>query len=149
MNELDANEWIALVQQDCEFPDVVECLERHGVTSSDSVWVGDSGTLSLSKAGVILHLRKPGTRQDVFVHAVEFAVSGDSGSFDGSLPHGIDSADSLMDITLKLHPAMLTQGGAPYSFDAVFPEHRLVIQMDGDDMLQSLLWVTTREFVPG
>jgi hypothetical protein len=145
MNELDANEWIALVRQDCDCPDALECLERHGVCVADAEWEDGLGRLPLPRAGVILHLRKADT--DVFVSAVEFAVSGltDGASYDGGLPHGIDGVDTLMDIALKLHPAMPTPGAEPNTFDAVFPEHRLLIRMDGDDMLQSLIWATTRE----
>ena len=49
-----------------------------------------------------------------------------------------------MDITRKLHPALPTPGDTPHAFDAVFPEHRLLIQINEDDMLQSLTWATTR-----
>jgi hypothetical protein len=145
MDELDANAWIELVQQDCEFPDVLECLERHGVSLAQVQWVDGTGSIALPNAGVILHLSK--RDDDIFVSGVEFAVSGlpDGGSYDGSLPHGIDGADTLMDLTLKLHPAVPSPGKVSHSFDAVFPEHRLVIRMDDDDMLQSLQWMSTRE----
>jgi hypothetical protein len=50
-----------------------------------------------------------------------------------------------MDITRKLHPAMPMPGADPHAVDVVFPKHRLVIRMDEDDMLQTLMWATTRD----
>jgi hypothetical protein len=146
MNEQDANYWTSMVQMDCDEPEVAECLLRHGVELGALEWMDESGRASLEGPGVILHLWKPVATGEpaVFVRGVEFGAS-----YEGSLPHGIDAADALVDIGLKLHPAMPVPGGEPHFYEAVFPEHRLVIQMDADDILQSISWFTTRELSPG
>jgi hypothetical protein len=142
MNERDANAWTALVLLDCDEPEVAECLLRHGVALADVRWRGGAGLASLQKSGVTLHLGEPDSAGEsaVFVRGVEFGAT-----YEGSLPHGIDAADTLMDIGLKLQPAMPLPIDVPHAYDAVFPEHRLVIQMDADDILQSIAWFTTRE----
>lgn len=146
MNELDANDWTSLVLLDCDEPEVAECLLRHGVSLHAVEWVDSSGHAPLPEAGVTLHLWRSAAASDtpVFVRGVEF---GDA--YGGRLPHGIDSADTLMDISQKLHPATPLPERRPHFYEAVFPEHRVVIQMDDDDILQSISWFTTRELSIG
>ena len=136
--------WLDLVNRAADELEVEDVLERHAISISEARWVAGAGSVALPKAGVILHLVRSGA--SAFVSGVEFAVAGlpDGASYDGNLPYGVDAADTLMDITLKLRPAMPTPRDEPHGFDAVFPEHRLVIRMDADDMLQSLTWSTTR-----
>jgi hypothetical protein len=124
--------------------EVQDALERQRCALDEVHWLDEVGSITFAKTGVTLHLRK---HECVFIAAVEFAVSGlpDGASYDGTLPYGIDGGDTLMDITRKLHPEMPMPGAEPHAFDAVFPEHRLVIRMDEDDMLQTLIWATTRD----
>lgn len=145
--ELEAAYWLDLVNRTSDELEVQDVLERHGVSLDDLQWDGDTRWVTLPRCGIRLMLKKAGDAQAGCVTSVEFAVAGldGGGSYDGTLPHGIDAADTLMEITRKLHPAMPTPAEAPNCFDAVFPEHRLVIRMDDDDMLQSLLWASTRE----
>jgi hypothetical protein len=128
--ELEAAYWLDLVNRGCDELEVQDTFERHGVDLARIQWSGGSAAVALSDAGMVLHLQRHGSGD--FICGVEFAVSGlpDGGSYEGNLPCGIDAADTLMDITQKLHPATPTRGRGPGCFDAVFPEHRLVIQMD-------------------
>ncbi len=146
MNERDANDWTALVSLDCDEPEVAECLLRHGVALAGVEWRDGAVRAPLPNAGVTLHLGKADSSAEspVFVRGVEFGAA-----YEGSLPHGIDASDTLIDIGLKLHPAMPQPNGQPHVYDAVFPEHRLAIQMDADDILQSITWFTTRELLSG
>lgn len=141
--ELEAAYWLDLVGRRCDELEVEDALERQGVSLAAIHWVDERGILLLPRAGIRLHLQR---LSDPMVVGVEFAVGGlaDGNSYEGNLPQGIDSADTLMQITTKLHPAQPTPGNQPHSYDAVFPEYRLLIAMDGDDMLQSLTWITTR-----
>jgi hypothetical protein len=145
--ELEAAYWLDLVNKTCNELEVQDVLERHGISLGNVRWKEGIGLVTLSRCGIRLLLKKAGSADAACVIGVEFAVAGldDGGSYDGSLPHGIDGAATLMDITLKLHPAMPTQAAEPGSFDAVFPEYRLVIRMNEDDMLQALTWMTTRD----
>lgn len=142
--ELEAAYWLDLVNRVADELEVNDAFERHGRSLADVRWLDGAGSITFADAGITLHLRR---YKDVVVSAVEFAVGAlrDGASYDGTLPYGIDGGDTLMDITRKLHPAMPTQGVEPHAFDAVFPEHRLVIRMDEDDMLQTLMWATTRD----
>jgi hypothetical protein len=146
--ELEAAYWLDLVGKTCDELEVEDALDRHEVALDGARWIQNTTTVTLPECGVRLLLVQASEKpRGAFVAGVEFAVSGlpDGGSYDGSLPHGIDAADTLMDISQKVHPAMPTPGSAPNSFDAVFPEYRLTIQMDEDDILQSVTLTSTRQ----
>ena len=139
--EHDPNYWISLVRKAIRDLEVTDCLERHGVDAPDA------GRLALPDAGVQLHLGKTNVApQETWVCGVEFVLlaTRTGSSYAGSLPHGLDASDSVLDAGMKLNPAMLLPVGNTSVFEAVFPEHKLVLAFDGDESLQSCAWLTTR-----
>ena len=139
--ELHPNYWISLVRKSTRDLEVTDCLERHGVAPLEA------GPLALPDAGVNLHLRKThDAAEEIWVGGVEFVLPPmrARSSYAGSLPHGIIASDSVMDAGMKLNPAMLVATRNTNVFEAVFPEHKLVLTFDTSQKLQSCPWLTTR-----
>ncbi len=139
--EHDPNYWISLVRKATRDLEVTDCLERHGVDAPDAP------RMALPDAGVHLHLGKTnGVPQETWVCGVEFVLlpTRAGSPYAGSLPHGLMASDSVLDAGMKLNPAMLLPAGNANVFEAVFPEHKLVLTFDGDESLRSCAWLTTR-----
>jgi hypothetical protein len=142
--ELKAAYWLDLVDKRCDELEVQDALERHSVSLDSLDWVGSQATLSLPACGVRLLLWK--TTAEPQVIGIEFVVNGmrEGKCYEGDLPHGIDAADELMEMSLKLHPSMLMPASTPNRHEALWPAHRVVVEFDADGMLMSCAWVSTR-----
>jgi hypothetical protein len=148
-DEREAIHWTSLVSKTSEDGEVAECLDRHRISAARLRWIGPSTRVSLRDAGVRLHLWKfaRGSGAAFQVQGVEFVLSGMRGgkAYDGSLPLAIAPTESLLSIGMKLHPATLTAAPAAGWFEACFPEHRILLSLDANEMLRSFGWFTTRE----
>jgi hypothetical protein len=145
--ERDAEYWISLVHKDVEDLEVTDCLERHGVSVRKVKWIHGLGRLRLPAAGVYLYLRKrAGKPPMIHVLGVEFVLSAMRGgkAYAGSLPHGVAPTDTLLRIGQKLEPAPVSQAATPETFEACFPEHRIVVALDSAESLRSCTWISTR-----
>jgi hypothetical protein len=142
-------DWVSLVECRVDVPEVADVLKRHSVSLKSLQWIHGMGRAALPDAGVRLLLWKTGVGKPgvIDVMGVEFVLSGMRGGkpFDGALPHGVVASDSLQTIGRKVQPAMLLPAATPDSYEALWPEHRFVVNVTADEQLKSCTWISTRE----
>jgi hypothetical protein len=143
-----AADWIGLLDQDCDDPDVSSVLDRHHVSLGKLQWIHGSGRAALTDAGVRLLLWKTGVGRGaaVDVMGVEFVFSGMRAGkpYDGELPHGLLATDSLRAIGKKVQPAMLLATPTPNVHEALWPEYRIQVLVSADETLKSVSLISTR-----
>ena len=143
------SQWLALIECYCHEAHVAELLRRQGVALEKVQWIHGGGRVALPEAGIHLFLWKAraGKSAEVQVSGVAFELSGmrNGTSYAGDLPHDIRRGDSLEVIQGKLQPVTLTRGYGESTYEATFPDHRIVVQFKKDGQLRSCWWMSAKE----